>query len=81
MAAPVEQKMAAARELGLPIATAPGVGGAGALDPQWRQAAAAALLRRAAAHREWGERSAAVASARSLAEQAFSRQGTRGLCN
>ncbi|KAF8725636.1 hypothetical protein HU200_020178 [Digitaria exilis] len=78
MASSVEQKMAAARELGLPIGTAPGVGGAGALDPQRRQAAAAALLRRAAAHREWGERSAALASARSVAEQAFSRQGTRG---
>ncbi|XP_025808861.1 probable kinetochore protein SPC25 isoform X3 [Panicum hallii] len=77
MASSVEQQMAAALERGAPVATAPGGGGAGALDPQWRKTAAAALRGRMAAQRERGAGAAALASARSLALQAFSRQGTQ----
>ncbi|PUZ63662.1 hypothetical protein GQ55_3G085700 [Panicum hallii var. hallii] len=77
MASSVEQQMAAALERAAPVATAPGGGGAGALDPQWRKTAAAALRGRMAAQRERGAGAAALASARSLALQALSRQGTR----
>jgi len=70
--------MAAALERAAPVvATAPGGGGAEGLDPQWRKTAAAALRGRMAAHRDWEAGSATLPSARSLALQAFSRQGTR----
>ncbi|RLN30905.1 kinetochore protein Spc25-like isoform X1 [Panicum miliaceum] len=77
MASSVEHQMAAALERAAPVATAPGGGGAGPLDPQWRKTAAAALRGRMAAQRERGAGTAALASARSLALQAFSRQGNR----
>ena len=74
--------MAAALERAAPVvATAPGGGGAEGLDPQWRKTAAAALRGRMAAHRDWEAGSATLPSARSLALQAFSRQGTRGKCH
>ena len=75
MTSSAEQQMAA------PVATAPGGGGTGRLDPQWRKAAVAALRGRMAAHRDGEAGYAALASARSLALQAFSRQGTRGKCH
>ncbi|OEL29017.1 hypothetical protein BAE44_0009965 [Dichanthelium oligosanthes] len=78
MATSVEQQMAAALERVSPIASASAGGGGGVLDPQRRKAAAVAVLQgRFAAHREWAADSAALASARSLALQAFSDQGTR----
>ena len=68
--------MAAALERAAPVvATAPGGGGAEGLDPQWRKTAAAALRGRMAAHRDGEAGYAALASARSLALQAFSRRG------
>ena len=69
MTSSAEQQMAA------PVATAPGGGGTGRLDPQWRKAAVAALRGRMAAHRDGEAGYAALASARSLALQAFSRRG------
>ncbi|KAG2624087.1 kinetochore protein SPC25 homolog isoform X3 [Panicum virgatum] len=68
MTSSAEQQMAA------PVATAPGGGGTGRLDPQWRKAAVAALRGRMAAHRDGEAGYAALASARSLALQAFSRR-------
>ncbi|CAL4903291.1 unnamed protein product [Urochloa decumbens] len=71
MASSVEQQMAAARERMAPTAAAPGGGGARALDPR-----RAVLNRQMARQRGW-KPGAALASARSLAVQAFSPQGTR----
>lgn len=74
MASSVEQRLAAARERTAPAA-APAAAGGGASDLQRR--IAASLRSRMAAHREWAGVSAALASARSLADRAFSRQGTQ----
>ncbi|CAN6336066.1 unnamed protein product [Urochloa humidicola] len=76
MASSVEQQMAAVRERLSPTAAAPGGGGATALDPRLKKMAAA-LRGRMAPQRGWEVGSTALASARSLAFQALSPQGTR----
>ncbi|CAL4896091.1 unnamed protein product [Urochloa decumbens] len=74
MASSVEEQMAAARERSSCTAAAPGEGGARARDPRRK---AAELRGQMALQRGWKPGSAALASARSLADQAFSSQGTR----
>ncbi|CAN6326420.1 unnamed protein product [Urochloa humidicola] len=75
MVSSIEQQMAAARELVVPTAAAPGGGEAGTLDRL--KGMAAALRGRMAPHRGWEPASAALASTRSLAFHAFSPQGTQ----